>query len=129
MIRVVAAIICKSGRYLIARRPPKSVFEGLWEFPGGKVEPDESDQDALIRELGEELGILITVKDLFMSIDHDYPDFSIQLKVYLAEIAAGKVVPSEGQEYAWADADEIEGLTFVEADQPIVERLIQEANQ
>ncbi|MCA9395573.1 MAG: (deoxy)nucleoside triphosphate pyrophosphohydrolase [Candidatus Omnitrophica bacterium] len=126
MIRVVAAVICESGRYLITRRPPGSAFEGLWEFPGGKTETGESDEHALIREIKEELGIGIAVGDLFASVSHRYETFDIYLRVYLASIISGKIVPSENQEYLWADPDDFDRFTFVEADYPIVKRLTEE---
>ena len=87
---IVAAAIRKNGRYLLGKRPPESMLGGLWEFPGGKVEDGETHEEALMRELQEELAIEIKVHSHLVSVDHAYSHFSITLHVYLCEHVGGK---------------------------------------
>ena len=89
MAEVVAALIWDGDRFLICQRPAHKARGLLWEFVGGKVEPGETKEDALIRECREELDITLSVGDVFMEVTHEYPDLTVYLTLFHARIAAG----------------------------------------
>jgi mutator protein MutT len=100
-IRVVAAVIERRGRVLLARRPLRGPRGGKWEFPGGKVEPGESPEAALARELGEEFGIAAGVLGLVAVSVHRYPDLLVRLEAYWVRVKGGALVPREHSAVAW----------------------------
>src|SRR5439155_19303167 len=85
-IRVVAAMIDKDGKYLITQRRPEASLPLLWEFPGGRVEEGETDEAALARELREEMGIEVDVLERVMRVEHSYPDYDIDFRVYRCKL-------------------------------------------
>ena len=117
-LSVVAGLIVKRGRFLLARRPPHKARGGLWEFPGGKIEPGESASQALLRELQEELGVKAQILRPLGEIFHQYPDLAIKLKGYLVRIE-GSPHPLEGQELGWFSPEEIPFLNLAPADQKL----------
>jgi 8-oxo-dGTP diphosphatase len=125
-VRVVAALIRDSQypwRYLVQQRLPGGSRGSLWEFPGGKVEPRESDQAALIRECREELGVELAVgSDQWRGIHH-YRDLSVELVLYAATIRAGVPRPLRAQQLRYLSAMEMTELPFCEADLPLIEAL------
>lgn len=123
MTEVVAALIRDTDRVLICQRPAHKARGMLWEFVGGKVEPGESPEEALIRECREELAITISVGDIFTEVTHTYPDLTIHLTVFNAEITAGVPRKLEHNDLRWITADELDRYAFCPADQPIVEKL------
>ena len=123
MTEVVAALIRDTDRVLICQRPAHKARGMLWEFVGGKVEPGESREEALIRECREELAITISVGDIFTEVTHTYPDLTIHLTVFNAEITAGVPRKLEHNALRWITADELDRYAFCPADQPIVEKL------
>ena len=123
MTEVVAALIRDTDRVLICQRPAHKARGMLWEFVGGKVEPGESREEALIRECREELAITISVGDIFTEVTHTYPDLTIHLTVFNAEITAGVPKKLEHNDLRWITADELDRYAFCPADQPIVEKL------
>lgn len=123
MTEVVAALIRDTDRVLICQRPAHKARGMLWEFVGGKVEPGESWEEALIRECREELAITISVGDIFTEVTHTYPDLTIHLTVFNAEITAGVPRKLEHNDLRWITADELDRYAFCPADQPIVEKL------
>ena len=123
MTEVVAAVIRDTDRVLICQRPAHKARGTLWEFVGGKVEPGESREEALIRECREELAITISVGDIFTEVTHTYPDLTIHLTVFNAEITAGVPRKLEHNDLRWITADELDRYAFCPADQPIVEKL------
>ena len=123
MTEVVAALIRDTDRVLICQRPAHKARGMLWEFVGGKVEPGESREEALIRECREELAITIRVGNIFMEVTHTYPDLTIHLTVFNAEITAGVPRKLEHNDLRWITADELDRYAFCPADQPIVEKL------
>ena len=123
MTEVVAALIRDTDRVLICQRPAHKARGMLWEFVGGKVEPGESPEEALIRECREELAITISVGDIFTEVTHTYPDLTIHLTVFNAEITAGVPRKLEHNDLRWITADEQDRYAFCPADQPIVEKL------
>ena len=122
-IRVVAGAILSNGRVLAAQRATDSDQGGLWELPGGKVEPGEGDHEALIRELQEELSVTVTVTEFLDESVHRYPDKTIQLVAYCCEISAGDVSAREHAELRWLYDHELDQVTWAAADQPILPAL------
>lgn len=126
-VRVVAAVIIDSGRLLISKRRRDARRGGLWELPGGKVESKESDSEALVRELQEELGIEAAVGDRFDRVVHAYPDLLIELVVYRCRIVTGAPRPLHSDAIEWAPLDCLAEYEFPAADAPLIERLLKEA--
>ena len=118
-IVVAAAIVERDGRFLMARRLKGTHLEGLWEFPGGKVDPGETLECCLVRELEEELGVGCTVRSLRWSTAHDYPSQRVELHFYDCTIA-GEPQPMLGQELRWVSAPELASLPVPEADAGLV---------
>ncbi|MBD2872557.1 8-oxo-dGTP diphosphatase MutT [Paenibacillus arenilitoris] len=130
MIEVAAAIIEDgAGRILIARRAPGKSQAGLWEFPGGKLEPGESPEDCLRRELLEEMGIEIDPYAYFGVNEHDYGTVKIRLIAYRAKYVSGEIVLMDHDEYRWVSREELGEYTFAEADVGFVGELVVEQNE
>lgn len=121
VIVAAAALLNGEGAVLIAKRPKGRPLAGLWEFPGGKVEAGEEPEEALIRELNEELGIEIAKGDLTPLIfaSHAYPDFHLLMPVYLCRRWRGNMTANEGQELAWVKPDELGLYDMPPADEPL----------
>lgn len=121
---VVAAILKDThGRILIAQRPEGKSHAGLWEFPGGKVEPNEDPETALVRELKEELGITVAPTDLIplTFVSYRYPHYHMVMLVYSCEVWQGEVYPCEGQGgLAWIEPNTIEDYPLPAADLPLI---------
>lgn len=126
MVDVVAALIWKGDRFMICQRPAHKARALLWEFVGGKVEPGESREAALIRECREELDISLSVGDLFMDVVHEYPDICVHLFLFHATIASGEPKLLEHADLRWILPSEINGFDFCPADTEILERIRQE---
>lgn len=129
VLRVVGACISDGEKYLIAQRSKKQGYEGKWEFPGGKVEPGETDQEALAREIKEELGLDIKVSDLLDDSTFYEKDKNriIHLYVYNSSILTGTPTPKEDQHVEWKDIDELDNLDWANNDIPIAQTLIDKA--
>lgn len=119
-VKVVAAVLRQDGRILIARRVRGHRFGNLWEFPGGKIEGNETPEEALRRELEEELGIVARVGDFLCASRHDYGDFAVELLAYEAERVSGEILLTDHQEVRWVAPPDLCGYDFPEADRPIV---------
>jgi 8-oxo-dGTP diphosphatase len=126
-IVVVAAVIERGGTVLLARRREGAPRGGLWEFPGGKVESDESDREALARELAEELGIDVVVAEPVGQVTHRYPDVTINLRAYACTIRSGEPKPVEHDECRWVGPTELESYPLSDADLPIARLLASRA--
>ena len=123
-VEVVAALIWdKQGRFMACQRPAHKARGLLWEFVGGKVEKGESKEDALIRECREELGVTVAVKDIFMEVDHVYPDLTVHLTLFNASIAGGEPKKLEHNDIRWLTIDEIDDYPFCPADEEILKRI------
>ena len=120
MTEVVAALIWKGERFLACQRPPHKARGLLWEFVGGKVEPGETKEQALIRECREELGVLVQVGEIFMELTHKYPDLTVHLTLFHAGIAEGTPRLLEHQELRWLTVEEMDQYPFCPADQAIL---------
>lgn len=125
VILVVAGVIEKSGRYLLAQRPAEASQGNLWEFPGGKVERGETPAQALARELHEELAITTRTGDWLADSVFDYGDKVIHLKGYLSHWQAGELALHSHQDAVWVTVDEMARYALCPADLPIVEALLQ----
>ena len=124
MIKVVAALIEKNGKYLIARRSTgSSDVLGKWEFPGGKIETGETPQEALAREIMEELDIEIKVCELIDTIEYDYPTFHLSMDCFWAEIISGNLVLKEHEAAKWLTKDELNSVDWLPADVTLVEKI------
>lgn len=126
MIAVVAAIVEAEGRFLVTRRQKNTHLAGLWEFPGGKIEPGESHAAALRREMLEELGTDVEVRDLVLSTTHHYAERSVELYFYRCGLL-GEPTPQLGQEMSWIDRAALAALPLPEADAELVGILTSEA--
>lgn len=124
MVEVVAALIWKQDKFMICQRPAHKKRGLLWEFVGGKVEPGETLQQALVRECREELDVMLSVGDVFMEVDHVYPDITIHLTLFHAAIAEGEPQKLEHNDIRWISPSEIPQYTFCPADKEILERII-----
>ena len=123
MTDVVAALIWEGDRFLACQRPAHKARGLLWEFVGGKVEPGESLEDALIRECREELDITVAPRDVFMEVIHEYPDLTVRLTLFNAVIAEGTPKALEPHDIRWITVREIDGLEFCPADEEILKKL------
>lgn len=124
MTEVVAALIKRNNKFLICQRPRNKARALLWEFVGGKVEQGESREDALKRECKEELDVDITVGKLFMKVVHEYPDITIGLSLFEAEIDEGQEIKLlEHADAKWITAEEIDEYEFCPADEDILAKI------
>jgi 8-oxo-dGTP diphosphatase len=119
------ALVDRDGRVLIAQRPPEKSMAGLWEFPGGKIEPGETPELALIREMKEELGI--TIKPACLSpltfASHAYEDFHLFMPLFVCRVWEGFATPREGQELKWVPPTSLNDYPMPPADKPLIAML------
>lgn len=123
VVEVAAGLICQEGRYLIARRKPGAHLAGLWEFPGGKREVDESLTECLQRELREELGVRINLPIPYRIVRHDYPEKTVELHFFHCAIEEGEASPIDCEEIRWVRPEEFINFEFPPADRAIVDAL------
>lgn len=121
-IEVVAAILHRDGAYFTTQRG-YGEFEGMWEFPGGKIEPDESPEDALKREIREELGIDITIDKFLCTTEYDYPSFHLTMHCYLCRVEVGEIELREHKSASWLRPEEIGSVEWLPADKDVISRL------
>lgn len=120
MTEVVAALIWDNEKFMICQRPAHKARALLWEFVGGKVEPGETKEQALIRECKEELDIIVSVGDIFMEVTHKYPDITVHLTLFYAEIFKGVLKKKEHNDIKWITPSEINNYDFCPADEEIL---------
>ena len=125
MTEVVAALIWKGDQFMICQRPAHKARGLLWEFVGGKVEPGETREEALVRECREELAVTVSVVDVFMEVTHQYPDLTIHLTLFHASILQGEPQMLEHHDIRYITPAEIPQYDFCPADEVILQRLIQ----
>lgn len=123
MVQVAAALIRKGNTFLICQRPKSKARGLLWEFVGGKLEKGETKEQALVRECKEELDVKVRVNDVFLSLVHEYPDITIELTVFNAEIESGEIKLLEHNDAKWIRSDEIGDFDFCPADKEILEKI------
>ena len=123
-IRVVAAVIFHGGK-LYATQRGYGAWRDYWEFPGGKIESGEMPEEALCREIREELDTGIAVKEKITTIEYDYPEFHLSMECFLAEVTEGSLVLKEHEAARWLGNDELDTVRWLPADQTIIELLKQ----
>lgn len=119
-IRVSAAVI-KSGGRILATERGYGAYKGYWEFPGGKREAGESGEEAVIREIREELGIQIAVDSLLGTIEHEYDDFHLVMDCYICHIVEGRITLAEHEAMRWLSADGLDSVSWLTADMKVLE--------
>ena len=129
MTEVVAALIWDKDKFMICQRPAHKARGLLWEFVGGKVEPGETKEQALIRECREELAITLSVGGVFMEVIHEYPDLTVHLTLFNATIAEGELQKLEHIDIQWITPSEIPNYEFCPADVEILKNIMKSARQ
>lgn len=122
-VEVVAALIWRGGRFLACQRPAHKARGLLWEFVGGKVEPGESKEEALVRECREELGVTVRVGEVFTELTHVYPDLTVRLTLFHAAIPEGEPQKLEHNDLRWITVGEMDDYPFCPADETILRKL------
>ena len=123
VIEVSAALIFRAGQLLITQRHAQAHLGGLWEFPGGKREAGETFEQCLVREIREELGVEISVSELFEEIRHDYPEKSVHLKFFRCQLLTGEPQPLDCAAAKWVGQNELARFEFPAADARLLEKL------
>lgn len=123
MTEVVAALIWEGDRFLACQRPAHKARGLLWEFVGGKVEPGETHEQALVRECREELGVTVAVGERFLRVVHEYPDLTVRLTLFRAAIAEGVPQRLEHADLRWLTVEEMDAYPFCPADEVILQAL------
>lgn len=121
-INVVAAIIIKDNKIFATQRGYGEFKDG-WEFPGGKVEQGEAPENAIVREIKEELDTVIEVKEYFDTVEYDYPNFHLSMKCYICTVVSGKLELLEHEAAKWLDKDSLDLVAWLPADLGLVDKL------
>ena len=124
-ITTVVAAVIREGNKIFATQRGYGEFKGFWEFPGGKIEDGETLQEALVREVREELDVEILVGDLIDTIEYDYPDFHLSLNCFWAGIVSGNLTLKEHQDAKWLSKDELDSVEWLPADITLIEQIKQ----
>ena len=128
MVEVVAVLIWDKDKFMICQRPAHKARGLLWEYVGGKVEPGETKEQALIRECQEELAIALSVGSVFLDVVHKYPDITVHLTLFNASVAKGVPQKLEHNDIKWIAPSEIPNYNFCPADEGILEKIIEVFN-
>ena len=123
MVEVVAALVWDKDKFMICQRPAHKARALLWEFVGGKVEPGETKEQALIRECQEELAVTLSVGSVFMDVVHEYQDITVHLTLFNATISKGIPQKLEHNDIQWITVEEIDSYNFCPADEEILEAI------
>lgn len=121
-IEVAAAIIVKDNKVFATQRGYGEFKDG-WEFPGGKIEPGESAQEALVREIREELDVDIRVGKLLETVEYDYPEFHLTMHCFICELLSEEIVLKEHEDARWLKKDELDSVPWLPADITIIEKI------
>ena len=123
-VEVVAAVIQKDNKIFCAQRNLSKSMGGKWEFPGGKIEIGETREEALVREIKEELDSNIVVDNYLMTVEYDYPTFHITMHAYLCTLVKGELTLIEHNDSTWLSKEELLSLDWADADKPIVNKVL-----
>ena len=126
IVKVVAAVICDSlqeKKKIFATARGYGEFKGLWEFPGGKIEAGETPQQALVREIQEELNAKITVGELIERIEYDYPTFHLSMDCFWCEVVEGELKLLEAEDAKWLTAETLDSVSWLPADRKLIEKV------
>ena len=123
-IKVLCGLIFNSSNQLLITRRKDGDFEGKWEFPGGKLEENETEEECLIREIKEELSIDINIDYFLMNNFHSYPTFSVELISYVSSIKSGQIILKDHDKYEWVNINQLKSFDFIDGDVPIIEQII-----
>lgn len=121
-VKVVAAIICKEN-YIFATQRGYGDYKDWWEFPGGKVEPGETPEEALVREIKEELASDILVEKYLTTVEHDYPEFHLSMACFWCSVKSGKLTLLEHEAARWLPLDDLRQVNWLPADVKVVEAI------
>ena len=121
-IRVVAAIIIDDGKVFATQRG-YGEFKGGWEFPGGKIDAGETPEEALVREIKEELDTEVEVKELLDTVEYDYPNFHLSMDCFICKIKSGDLVLKEHEAAAWLTKDELKSVEWLPADITLIDKI------
>ena len=121
-INVVAALI-RDGKRVFATARGYGNYKGWWEFPGGKIEPGESSEDALVREIREELDSEISVDEYISTIEYDYPEFHLSMRCYWCSLISGDLVLKEAEDAKWLDVEIIDSVKWLPADITLIDEI------
>lgn len=124
-IEVVAAILIKDKKVFCAQRANKGPLALKWEFPGGKIEINESKEEAIVREIKEELLVDIEVEEYLMTVNHQYETFFITMHALICNVVSGEIKLKEHVDSCWLDKSQLLTLDWAEADKPIVKKLVE----
>ena len=122
-VNVVAALILNDEKRVLAVKCADSKFDGGWEFPGGKIEPGESPQAALAREIAEELEVHISVEQLVYTVEMDYPAFHLSMQCFACRLLSGTLQLHEHTDFRWLAADELDSVRWLPADVDVLPHL------
>lgn len=125
-LQIAVGIVERNGKVLISKRKPDVNAGDLWEFPGGKVHEGESPEQAVVRELREELGIGVRVDRFYARVEHEYPDRRIELLAYLCVLEEGKPAPVQCAAFDWVPFTDLNRFSFPEANQTLIRRLMEQ---
>ena len=123
LVRAVVGILRRDGKVLVAERPAGKPYSGYWEFPGGKIESNETNHAALVRELKEELGIEVVAAKHWFEHQHAYPDKTVQLDMWIVDEFTGEPHGKENQQLRWATLSDILDLRLLEGNWPIIDKI------
>jgi 8-oxo-dGTP diphosphatase len=123
-IRVVAGVIAQEGRYLITQRRPTAVLPLLWEFPGGRVEAQETDADALRREVRHRLGVTIEIGQLISFVSHRYEHYVVDLYLYECSVVSGELCSLNVNDFRWVTSEQFDRYQFTPADEASMNKLL-----
>lgn len=126
IVKVVAAVICDSldeKKKIFATARGYGEFKGQWEFPGGKIEPDETPDQALVREIKEELDTELEIGDLIDTVEYDYPTFHLSMDCFWARVISGDLILKEAKEAKWLSRDELDSVQWLPADIILVKKI------
>ena len=121
-IHVVAAVILRDGKVFATQRG-YGTYKDYWEFPGGKIEPGETAEEALAREIREELDTEIAVEAPFEQVEYDYPEFHLSMQCFLCRVIRGSLVLKEHEDVAWLDRGRLDDVRWLPADETVISRL------